>query len=84
MPATCQLRLISRASRRNGHPVFVGPHRDHRGYRTSPGPTFKARVLHSKNVVSAEKGGARKISSIAARNRTVWGRDLLRVGVTGL
>lgn len=32
-------------------------------YRTSPWPNFKARLLHSKTSVSAEKGGVVKIRS---------------------
>ena len=53
----------------------------HRSHRTPPGPTFKARLLHSKKGVGAQKGGVGKTSSVAVRKRVAWCWQPLCYGV---
>ena len=48
----------------------VQAYRSHRGFRAPPGQTFRSSITHNNKVVSAEKSGVGKISSIAARNGT--------------
>ena len=65
-PKNKPIRTTTKGDFSKAHPLM------HRNHRTHPGPTVEARLLLTKNSVSADKGGVGKISSMAVRNRVIW------------